>query len=337
MRKNKIAFVGSMIVDLVKTIDLWPDKGMLVTIGGTERAVGGLVCNTAVDIKTMDESLEVKAFGNVGKDEYGDWALDFLKSKGVDVSSVKRSESKDTSYTDVMTLEGSGERTFFHYRGANAEFTIDDVDLDNLDCDILHLGYLLALDGIDAKDEEYGTKSARLLHDVQQKGIKTCIDVVSDQNGRFLEKVEPVLKYCDYIVINEIEGGMLCDITPRNENGELLIDNLRKICHELKAKGVSDTAVLHCPELSCAVDSKGEFCALNSFDVPKDYIVGTVGAGDAFCAGMLYSFLKGYDVLKGMQLASCSAVCNLSSKNSVDGARPLDKILEIENKFERIR
>lgn len=337
MRNKKIAFVGSMIVDLVKTIDLWPDKGMLVTIGGTERAVGGLVCNTAVDIKTMDESLEVKALGKVGKDEYGDWALDFLKSKGVDVSSVKRSESKDTAYTDVMTLEGSGERTFFHYRGANAEFTIDDVDLDNLDCDILHLGYLLALDGIDAKDEEYGTKSARLLHDAQQKGIKTCIDVVSDQNGRFLEKVAPVLKYCDYIVINEIEGGMLCDIPPRNENGELMIDNLRKICHELKAKGVSDTVVLHCPELSCAVDSKGEFYTLNSFDVPKDYIVGTVGAGDAFCAGMLYSFLNGYDVLKGMQLASCSAVCNLSAKNSVGGARSLDKILEIENEFERRR
>jgi sugar/nucleoside kinase (ribokinase family) len=71
--------------------------------------------------------------------------------------------------------------------------------------------------------------------------------------------------------------------------------------------------------------------------VPKDYIVGTVGAGDAFCAGMLYSFLNGYDVLKGMQLASCSAVCNLSAKNSVDGARALDKILEIENRFERRR
>ena len=337
MKNKKIAFVGSIIVDLVKTIDVWPDKGMLVTIGGTERAVGGLVCNTAVDIKTMDESLEVKAFGKVGKDEYGDWALNFLKGKGIDVSSVKRSDCKATSYTDVMTLEGSGERTFFHYRGANAEFTIDDIEVDSLDCDILHLGYLLALDVIDAKDEEYGTKSARLLHDVQQKGIKTCIDVVSDQNGKFLEKVAPVLKYCDYIVINEIEGGMLCDIPPRKENGELLIENLQKICNELKAKGVRDTVVLHCPELSCAVDGKGEFYTLNSFDVPKDYIVGTVGAGDAFCAGMLYSFLNGYDVQKGMKLASCSAVCNLSARNSIGGARVLDKILEIENRFERRR
>ena len=335
MKNKKIAFVGSMIVDLVKTVDMWPDKGMLVTISDTERAVGGLVCNTAVDIKAMDESLEVKAYGKVGKDGYGDWALNFLKGKGIDVSSVKRSENKDTSYTDVMTLDGSGERTFFHYRGANAEFTIDDVDIESLDCDLLHLGYLLALDGIDAKDDEFGTKSARFLHDVQQKGIKTCIDVVSDQNGRFEEKVAPVLKYCDYIVINEIEGGMLCGISPRNESGELILDNLRKICQELKIKGVRDTVVLHCPELSCAIDGSGEFYILNSFNLPKDYIVGTVGAGDAFCAGMLYSFLNGYDVQKGMQLASCSAVCNLSAKNSVDGARSLTEILKVENMFSR--
>lgn len=335
--KKKIAFVGSIIVDLVKTIDLWPQKGLLVTIAGTERAVGGLVCNTAVDVKTMDESVEVVAYGKVGDDEYGEWALDFLKNKGIDVSNVRKTKQKETSYTDVMTLEDSGERTFFHYRGANAEFTIDDVDVGKLDCDLLHLGYLLALDGIDAKDEEYGTKSARFLHDVQQKGIKTSIDVVSDQNGRFEEKVAPVLKYCDYIVINEIEGGMLCDIPPRDGNGNLILDNLQKICKRLKERGVKDTVVLHCPELSCAIDGKGEFYTLNSFDLPKDYIVGTVGAGDAFCAGILYSFLNGYDVQKGMQLASCSAVCNLSSKNSVGGARPLTEILKIENKFTRRR
>lgn len=335
MKNKKIAFVGSMIVDLVKTIDVWPDKGMLVTISDTERAVGGLVCNTAVDIKAMDESLEVKAYGKVGEDGYGDWALSFLKGKGIDVSAVKRSPNKGTSYTDVMTLDGSGERTFFHYRGANAEFTIDDVDIESLDCDLLHLGYLLALDGIDAWDEEYGTKSARFLHDVQKKGIKTCIDVVSDQNGKFAEKVAPVIKYCDYIVINEIEGGMLCGISPRNESGDLLLDNLKKICQELKSQGVKDTVVLHCPELSCAIDSNEEFHVSNSFDLPKDYVVGTVGAGDAFCAGMLYSFLNGYDVQKGMQLASCSAVCNLSAKNSVDGARSLAEILKVENMFSR--
>ena len=333
--KNKIAFVGSIIVDLVKTIDVWPQKGMLVTIAGTERAVGGLVCNTAVDIKTMDEIVEVVAYGKVGDDEYGEWALDFLKNKGIDVSNVRKTNQKETSYTDVMTLDGSGERTFFHYRGANADFLIDDVDLDTLDCDLLHMGYLLALDGIDEKDDEYGTKSARFLHAVQQKGIKTSIDVVSDQNGRFEEKVAPVLKYCDYIVINEIEGGMLCDVPPRDAEGNLNLGNLHKICKSLKERGVKDTVVLHCPELSCAMDGNGEFYTLNSFDLPKDYIVGTVGAGDAFCAGMLYSFLKGYDVQKGMQLASCSAVCNLSAKNSVDGARSLNEILKVENTFLR--
>ena len=335
MDKKKIAFVGSIIVDLVKMVDVWPDKGMLVTISGMERSVGGLVCNTAVDIKVMDESLDVFAYGLVGDDGHGEWALNFMRSKGIDVSNVKIKSGKETSYTDVMTLEDSGERTFFHYRGANTEFSIDDVDINNLDCDLLHLGYLLALNGFDEKDNEFGTKSARFLHSVQQKGIKTCIDVVSDQNGNFEEKIAPVLKYCNYIVINELEGGMLCDIPPRDEKGKLLVDNLKAICEKLKYLGVQDTVVLHCPELSCAIDDSGKFYVVNSFDLPKGYIKGSVGAGDAFCAGMLYTFLKGINVEKGMEIASCSAVCNLSSKNSVGGAKSLDEILKIKEKFSR--
>ena len=114
-----------------------------------------------------------------------------------------------------------------------------------------------------------------------------------------------------------------------------MVDNLKAICEKLKYLGVQDTVVLHCPELSCAIDDSGKFYVVNSFDLPKGYIKGSVGAGDAFCAGMLYTFLKGINVEKGMEIASCSAVCNLSSKNSVGGAKSLDEILKIKEKFSR--
>ena len=51
------------------------------------------------------------------------------------------------------------------------------VDVSKLDCDIFHLGYLLLLGGMDAPDEEYGTKAARLLAKVQAAGIKTSVDI----------------------------------------------------------------------------------------------------------------------------------------------------------------
>ena len=51
---------------------------------------------------------------------------------------------------------------------------------------------------------------ARLLHMVSEKGIKTSIDAVSEEGGRFKGKILPVLKYCDYTIMNEIES---CKVT----------------------------------------------------------------------------------------------------------------------------
>ena len=82
--KNSIAFCGNIITDQIKMIPRWPDKGMLVPISSVKRAVGGSVSNTAIDLKTLDPSVAVKAVGKVGTDDNGEFAVKFLASKGVD-------------------------------------------------------------------------------------------------------------------------------------------------------------------------------------------------------------------------------------------------------------
>ena len=47
---NRIAFCGNLIVDEVKMIPSWPEKGMLVPISSVSRAVGGSVCNSGIDL-----------------------------------------------------------------------------------------------------------------------------------------------------------------------------------------------------------------------------------------------------------------------------------------------
>ena len=75
MQGNAIVFCGNIIVDQIKMIPRWPDKGMLVPISSVRRAVGGSVCNTAIDLKTLDPSVAVKAVGKVGADEKKAMAL----------------------------------------------------------------------------------------------------------------------------------------------------------------------------------------------------------------------------------------------------------------------
>lgn len=329
---DKITVAGSVLTDLVKTIDVFPKQGMLTNITAVRQSVGGCVPNTAIDLKRLAPELRVTAAGRVGNDAFGGYLLERLKEEGVRCA-FARDGKLPTGFTDVMTLK-SGERTFFHARGANAAFSADDLSDEALDCDLFHLGYLLLLDGLDAADAEYGTAAARLLHSLRSRGIRTAIDTVSAEGGKFRRIVGAALAYTDYAVMNEIEASAVTGV-PLRKGEKLLTENLKEACRALFKAGVKRAAVIHCPELGCGMDDRGDFCVVPSLDLPKEYIAGAVGAGDAFCAGTLYSFMKGLPPEDGLSLASLCAACNLSCDDSVGGARSLAETLALENTFAR--
>jgi sugar/nucleoside kinase (ribokinase family) len=308
---------------------------MLVPITDVKRSPGGAVPNSGIDLKTLDPSVEVAAVGKVGDDDAGAFVREFMLERGLDVSGVQTVKGVPTTFTDVMTVASTGERTFFNMHGADSVLVPEDIDPAALGCDIFHLGYLLLLDGLDAEDAEYGTKAARLLAKVRAAGIKTSLDIVSEQSGRFPKIVRPALKHCDYVVINEIEGSLATGLPALGEDGRPCEANLHRICEALFGLGVKEQVVVHCPEMSVSLDSAGTFAAVPSLKLSSGWIKGSVGAGDAFCAGMLYAFLKGMPADEGMRLASCCAVANLAATDSVSGAMPLAETLSLESRFGR--
>ena len=191
MERKGIMLAGNMLTDTVKMIPAYPEKGMLVSINDIKRGVGGAVPNSGMDLAIMDGSIPVFAAGRVGEDDNGGYLIDRLNSVGIDTSAVKRDKT-GTSFSDVMTVEGTGERTFFHYRGANAKFGIEDINVEKITAKIFHLGYLLLLDRLEEKDETYGNKAARLLAKVKEtvEKFKYCVVVVGeglkDKNGNEL-------------------------------------------------------------------------------------------------------------------------------------------------------
>ena len=332
-RPPRVVLAGNILLDVVKQVDVWPAQGRLASILGQQRACGGSVCNTGVFLKTLDPSFDVCACGKVGADEYGDWLRAFLEGRGLDVSRVRRTDAAPTSFTDVMSVVGTGERTFFHARGANALFTPDDIDPDALDCDLFHLGYLLLLDGLDASDAAYGTVAARLLHDVQARGIPTSVDLVSEQSDRFARIVRPALKYCDHLVVNEFEGEQATGLSCRDASGKVSAAALRRIAEALQALGVRRSVTLHCPEVGVTLTADGAFAAVGSLELPPGWIKGAVGAGDAFCAGMLHAIVTGAAPADGLALASACAAANLAAPDSVSGALPLGETRKLLGQF----
>ena len=56
-----IAVAGTLVADVIKMISYYPDKGMLADISSESYGVGGCVSNTAVGVKMLDPSIEVKS------------------------------------------------------------------------------------------------------------------------------------------------------------------------------------------------------------------------------------------------------------------------------------
>ena len=332
MRKG-ICCAGNMIVDITYPIETWPKQNELTHITeGITNSTGGSVCNTITDLARLDPHLHLMASGFAGHDAEGDFILQEMSNyPNIDISQVRRDGR--TSFTAVMSNNQTKERTFFQHAGANTYYSEKHIYWDQLDVDIFHIGYILLLPALDAEDDEYGTKMARLLHDAQQRGFKTSIDVVSESGDRFKKLVTPALKYADYCIINELEAQQTTGIVLRDENNNLIKENLPHALKKLKELGVSTWAVIHCPELGCGIDEYNRYHEVSSLKLPAGYIKGTVGAGDAFCAGILYGAETVMDMEKALKLGACTAAASLSEVSASDGVKTVEEVLNLYEKY----
>jgi sugar/nucleoside kinase (ribokinase family) len=279
----------------------------------------------------MQTGIPLYAGGCVGKDALGDEIFATCEKLGINAEGICRVDAA-TSYTDVMADMSNGTRTFFHHRGANAEFGPEHVEKITAEAKIFHLGYLLLLDRMDAKDEEYGVVAARVLDGLRKRGYKTSVDVVSEEGNRFREVILPCLKYMDYFIVNEVEAGACFGRNLRDAEGNILLDEVKAAARFLMESGVGEAVAIHFPEGGYGLRKSGEECYEPSFRVePKD-IVSSVGAGDAFCAAMLYALHEELPLSKSLRVANAAARFNLFSATSTDGAPTIAEIEEFLSK-----
>lgn len=332
MRK-RICVAGNLVVDITYPIERWPRQSELTTITeGITRSVGGAVCNVVTDLARMDKSLPLSALGVIGQDAEGDFILEQLgKYRNVDLSLLGRKGA--TSFTAVMSDNRTKARTFFQYRGANALFDESFIDWEKIDAELLHVGYILLLDALDQEDAEYGTKMARLLAEARRRGLKTSIDVVTETGDRFRTLVPPALRYTDYCVINELEAQQITGVPLRDESEKLYPENMKEALERMKELGVSTWAVIHCPEGGYGLDEENRYVSLPSLRLPEGYIKGTVGAGDAFCAGVLYGAQKRWALPESIRLGTCAAAASLSEPGASEGVGTAEEVLKLWDRF----
>lgn len=320
VERQGIAVAGTALVDTICEIAAYPACGELVQIRRVERAVGGCVPNVCLDLKAMRPELSVYAVSRIGNDDNGELITQTLRQAGVRCSGITRSSEESTTFTEVMSVSG-GQRTFFTYAGAGASFGRDDVPLEALPAKILLLGYFLLLDRVDHGD------GVAILRDAQRHGIKTAIDLVSENSDRYA-LVRPCLPFTNYLIVNELEAGKLAGIEPSD-------DTLPQIAERLRALGVRDKVIIHKADRALCLSDAG-LTTVGSYQLPPGYIQGTTGAGDAFCAATLLGLHSDWSDRQILEFSSAAAAASLRSIDAVSGLKNEREILKLCENWKRV-
>lgn len=332
MTRQGILAGGNFIIDHVKMIDAYPEQDMLASIRSETSSNGGGPYNVLKDLSAMKAGFPLASAGLVGKDANGDWILRDCAAAGIDTTQLHQTAEAPTSYTDAMTVTGTGRRTFFHQRGANALLGEAHFDFTKTRARHFHLGYLMLLDEMDRLLPDGRTVASRVLESAKRSGLITSVDIVSTENEHFREITLAALPFTDHLIINEIEAGRATGMDLRPDG--VSVSGCVEAAEQLLAQGVGRSVVIHFTDGAVAVLADGSVITQGSLELPSGFIVGATGAGDAFAAGCLFGLHEGWPMAECLRLAVCTAAQCMTHAAPSMGLRPVAECLDLAKQFQ---
>ncbi len=331
LNNKGIACGGNWIVGHVKVVDVYPNEYSFANILSEFKGAGGCAYNVIINLAKFDPTIKLYGLGMVGQDADGDYIFrECSQYENLNTDQLRRTDQQRTSYSDVFNIKNTNKAIFCHYRGANTLFAPGLVEFDSMPVDLFHLGYLLLLDTMDQEDSQFKTVAARFLHQLQQRNIKTSIDLVSE--GQKFHLVPPALRFTNYCIINDTEAEKLTNVPIRSGN-KLLRGNLRKIADAIFDQGVNDLVAVHFPEGAYLLTQDRQEIVQPALELPDDFIKGYTGAGDSFCAAVLYGFHNNWSLEQTARFAVCAGAMNLSDFTTTGGISHWKEVLRIQEKF----
>jgi len=311
----KILSAGIVVADiLVKGYEKLPEPNQLVNCEPLRLEIGGGATNAGIALASI--GVEVEIIGYIGEDVFGDGVINLIRKTTAGVSFLKRSEDFSTS-TSIVLIPESGERAFIHHPGANGCLTGKDLieAIENLDGDHFNLSGYGVLPGIKIED----LKSVFLK--AKERGLTISFDVVTieDLKKYKSEFVEEILPLVDFFSPNLEEARIITGL----DDPKLSVKKLGKICKVFSTVTMGEKG---------AYISDGE----NVVYLPSLKIdtVDTTGAGDGFLAGLIYGFLKGWDIEKIGKFATVMGALATTEMGASAVFRQKDKVnqfLKIHN------
>lgn len=277
----KVLCIGLMVCDLMikpvteKTLSEDTSRAEMIRM-----QVGGDAFNVASNLTAL--GVETALYSGVGKDVFGDFALDYAKKLGVSTQWIQKADGP-TSVTAVL-IHQDGERNFVVQEGASHQIREDQISDELLMAyDLIYIGSACGIPGLD------GNGLTRLLERAKALGRMTAMDITGNPTRENMAQVLPAMAQLDYFLPSSYEAMAL--------SGEKTPEGAAAYFHR---QGVPIVAIKLGKQGALLSDGKRQ----ERFATYEGTVVDTTGAGDAFVSG----FLAG--VSREKNLSDCVKIGN---------------------------
>ena len=302
MTSKKILVIGSSNTDMsVKSIKL-PKPGETVLGDDFRMGPGGKGANQAVAARRLGG--DVTFICKLGKDMFGEKALEHYRSCGLDVSRILYSDKP--SGIALITVDSLAENSIVVASGANADITPEDIDAS---ADIIRSAGMLLLQ-LEIPMPAV-VRAAEIAH---ESGVKVVLNPAPAT-----KLPEDLLRCVSILIPNETEASAISgiDITDLKTAG--------KAANLLKSKGVHEIIITMGSRGSVVCDGETTFIPARKVNA-----VDTTAAGDTFCGGVCVALSEGkdiYDAVRFATVASSIAVQRPGAQDSVPSRQEVDYIM----------
>jgi ribokinase len=251
-----ILVAGSLNADLVVRAPRFPQPGE--TISGEDLQVipGGKGANQAVAAARLGAN--VSMLGRVGRDNFGDFLLDNLKSNHVDTTLVQRDDA--STGTATIIVDGNGQNSIVLSPGANGKVTPADVD----SASFLHHDLLLLQLEIPTLTVLSAAQRAR------DNGLRVILNPAPAK-----PLPDELIALADFLIPNETELSLLTGVDVKD------IPSVEKAARVLLAKG-SQKVIVTLGSKGALIVNRETSTLVDTYHVD---VVDTTAAGDAFIGG----------------------------------------------------
>jgi len=276
---SDISVLGIFVADISFSGSKIPAVGETILGNKYNVGPGGKGCNQAVAIARL--GAKVNFISKIGKDSYGELALETLKKNNINTKSVIQDKKLQTGVAGILVDKNSGKNAINVIVGAPSTLKINEINK--------HINII--------KSSKIFLTQLEVPKDVTLHCLKTakengCLTILNPAPASEITK--EFYSNIDYFTPNETEAEFYTGI---------------KITNEKEAKQASDKLInLGIKKVIITLGEKGLFYSDGNEEIyltaNSVKAIDTTGAGDAFNGGLAFGLLKEKPIKECLEFAN---------------------------------